>query len=99
MNIDYSSFNYIRNHEAKFQYILDTQPAVLELRNQVKVLIDNTIFKDKLECAMLVNKNKVWFFPSIIDTHSSVNFVRAYSGLWCKFVAEMEYKSVEIKGN
>lgn len=99
MNIDYSSFDYVRNHEPKFQYILDTQPAVLELRNQVKALIDNTIFKDKLECDMLVKKNKVWFYPSIIDTHSSVNFVRAYSGLWCKLVDEIEYKSVEIKGD
>lgn len=99
MNIDYSAFDYVRNHEAKFQYILDTQPTVLELRNQVQALIDRSIFNGKLECTMMVNKNKVWFIPSIVDTHRSVNFVRAYSGLWCKFVAEVEYKSVEIKGN
>lgn len=99
MNIDYSSFNYIRNHEAKFQYILDTQPAVRELRNQIQSLIDRSIFNGKLECTMIVNKNKVRFTPSIVNTHRSINFVRAYSGLWCKFVAEIEYMSVEIKGN
>lgn len=96
MNIDYVSFAYLQEYEQKFKGIINDQPAVAQAYEKTKTTIEESIFKGKLEPVMFVSKNQVWFAASIINTYSAVNFARAYSGLYCKLVREMENDKITV---
>ena len=96
MNIDYVSFAYLQEYEQKFKDIINERPAVAQAYEKAKTAIEQSIFKGKLELVMLVKNNQVWFAPSITYSHSALNRINAYTGVYGKLVKQVESNKVTI---
>lgn len=104
MTIGYNTVSYVRVYNSKFQKILEEHPAVKDLYARAIRIINESVFKDKINPSIWIDKKiddkTYWMSLAMQDLDDpDRSFFQRHDKEWRELVNRLSSKKVTVKGD